>query len=809
MNPGDHPYLSVVVTARNDDHGGNLLGRMQIFVAGWIEQAKRYGIPSELIIVEWNPPPDRPRLIDVLRWPEDLGPCEVRFIEVPPELHARYAHGDALPLYQMAAKNVGIRRARGEFVLATNIDILFSDELAEYLAARRLERGRMYRIDRHDAMSDVPVDAPVEEQLAFCATHLIRINRREGSFNVTPVGEPVLSAGDVATPDSGIVFGRGWFPLESHMPPVLFRWAGDLAELHLNRPPSPESELVFDLEPCPSAGDSPLQLEIEAGNEKTVTAAIECRQRLHVRLDSGNDSGYPALLRLRARGGHTRLNGDPRPLRYRVFHVAWDRPIAPATTDASAQLPASRTLGASVESVQRGQLLATYWYGLMHLINRLAEGGPLVHLTVPVSPGLRRLLKFYVEWNGLTGILRNAWPILDSFRAGAPSGNDIFHSGTGLTAGLGWLPLDTFRGRGFRRISGFAELMVAPTGGQGVLRLTVAPGAPIAGPPGRLRLLDAEGRVLGEAPVGERASVKFEVFGISGRTNVLRLEYDDHAGIGAELKVFRCDWRPAGVASAGRVEAPWGRGWVLDQASGSRTSAGSSELIIAARGGPLFIDLETDACTTFEIRDAGGKVLAGFALEGREVQRLDLELQAGRTHVLEIASRAPFRAYSCGATAPGPQLPFVQPEPELSTCDFLHTNGCGDFTMLAREHWFDLRGYAEMDLFSMNLDSLFCFAAHYGGAREEVLSDPMRIYHIEHGSGSGWTPEGQAKLFERIAAKGLSFVDNAEVLAMAAHMRRLGAPMIFNHEDWGMAAFELKETRAVGREGSIYKDLPA
>ena len=114
MNPGDHPYLSLVVTARNDDHGGNLLGRMQIFVSGWIEQARRYGIPSELIIVEWNPPPDRPRLIDVLRWPEDLGPCEVRFIEVPPELHARYAHGDALPLYQMAAKNVGIRRARGD-----------------------------------------------------------------------------------------------------------------------------------------------------------------------------------------------------------------------------------------------------------------------------------------------------------------------------------------------------------------------------------------------------------------------------------------------------------------------------------------------------------------------------------------------------------------------------------------------------------------------------------------------------------------------------------------------------------------------
>ena len=74
----------------------------------------------------------------------------------------------------------------------------------------------------------------------------------------------------------------------------------------------------------------------------------------------------------------------------------------------------------------------------------------------------------------------------------------------------------------------------------------------------------------------------------------------------------------------------------------------------------------------------------------------------------------------------------------------------------------------------------------------------MRIYHIEHGSGSGWTPEGQNKLFERIAAKGLSFLGNEEVLAMAAQMRRLGAPMIFNHEDWGFSAFALKETVVTG-----------
>jgi hypothetical protein len=54
-------------------------------------------------------------------------------------------------------------------------------------------------------------------------------------------------------------------------------------------------------------------------------------------------------------------------------------------------------------------------------------------------------------------------------------------------------------------------------------------------------------------------------------------------------------------------------------------------------------------------------------------------------------------------------------------------------------------------------------------------------------------------LFERIAAKGLSFLGNEEVLAMAAEMRRLGAPMIFNHEDWGLPAFTLKETLVRGK----------
>ncbi|MBI4968449.1 MAG: hypothetical protein HZC25_10065 [Rhodospirillales bacterium] len=185
MNPGASsslplanppPYLSTVVTSRNDDHGGNLLRRMQIFVDAWFEQVRRHRLDAELIVVEWNPPPERPPLAQALRWPSDLKPGEARVIVVPAALHARYAHADRLPLYQFIAKNAGIRRARGQFVLATNIDILLSSELAAFLAEKSLDPAIVYRNDRID-VSDAIVALPDgADYLGFCNEHPIRIN---------------------------------------------------------------------------------------------------------------------------------------------------------------------------------------------------------------------------------------------------------------------------------------------------------------------------------------------------------------------------------------------------------------------------------------------------------------------------------------------------------------------------------------------------------------------------------------------------------------------------------------------------------
>jgi hypothetical protein len=165
----------VVATSRNDNHGGYLTHRMQHFVDGFVAQCRRHDVRAELLLVEWNPPPDRKPLVDELQWPDDLGPCEIRIVTVPPEVHLQLPHADKLPLFQMIAKNVGIRRARGHFVLATNVDILFSDPVMRFMRDE-LREGCLYRADRCDVPTEVPDDVPFEQVLRFCEEKAFRLH---------------------------------------------------------------------------------------------------------------------------------------------------------------------------------------------------------------------------------------------------------------------------------------------------------------------------------------------------------------------------------------------------------------------------------------------------------------------------------------------------------------------------------------------------------------------------------------------------------------------------------------------------------
>jgi hypothetical protein len=174
------PTLSIVATSRNDNHGGNALWRTQHFVNGLVAQAEKFQFPIELVLVDWNPPEDRPNLYEALKWPEKSDYFSYRVVEVPKNVHDTFDHADKLPLFQYIAKNVGIRRAQGDFILSTNIDILFSDEITAFMK-ERLVSGTLYRVDRYDIEDKIQDEWSFDEILAYAKNHVIRVNSISGT----------------------------------------------------------------------------------------------------------------------------------------------------------------------------------------------------------------------------------------------------------------------------------------------------------------------------------------------------------------------------------------------------------------------------------------------------------------------------------------------------------------------------------------------------------------------------------------------------------------------------------------------------
>ena len=329
--------------------------------------------------------------------------------------------------------------------------------------------------------------------------------------------------------------------------------------------------------------------------------------------------------------------------------------------------------------------------------------------------------------------------------------DDLAAVGSGVIFNVGWYAIEKYaRQEPFRWAGPAAELLLDGATGPAVLKLDIEPGPGTGGQPLQLEVKDESGQRLADVRIGRRCHLDVPLPAPIPARLIFETRNGGH--------VLSADPRELNFRVF-RIDCEWG------------VKAGSVQLrpiSLAARARTLrgMVDHLIERLATGEERVA---LTVPVSTRMRNMFRRYLKTRPG--------------------AGPAPSANVIPGAPV-----FLHTNGCGDFTLLAREHWFDLRAYPEFDLFSMNLDSVFCIAAHHGGARETVLEDPMRIYHIEHGTGSGWTPEGQAKLFARIASSGIPRLENDDVLRWAAQMNWLDSPMIFNHENWGLADFELKET---------------
>ena len=140
------PRLTIVVTGRNDNYGGEFDNRFFRSVAHNGGLLAANGVNFEYLLAEWNPLPDRPllseRFVSAFPW--------ARAIVIGPAIHQAYGRNSAMPFFEMPAKNAALRRARGEFVLITNADILFDDTLVSRIAQGPLDAHTLYRAHRID-----------------------------------------------------------------------------------------------------------------------------------------------------------------------------------------------------------------------------------------------------------------------------------------------------------------------------------------------------------------------------------------------------------------------------------------------------------------------------------------------------------------------------------------------------------------------------------------------------------------------------------------------------------------------------------
>ncbi|KAJ9442446.1 hypothetical protein DIPPA_20635 [Diplonema papillatum] len=193
----EKPYLTLASTGRNDLHSGNVMARTQNQITNIAAYAERYKIFVEVILVEWNPEVDRPPLANVLVLPNTTSGqyVNIRIMTVSKQLHEVAVKPPIhMPVQQYIGKNIAVRRAKGEFVLCWNADMLLNGAFFDRVKRRDFKKGIYYRIDRVDLDKPFPstfdignLEAPKEA--AWLELHTYQVRTAVGTRNVPTAAE--------------------------------------------------------------------------------------------------------------------------------------------------------------------------------------------------------------------------------------------------------------------------------------------------------------------------------------------------------------------------------------------------------------------------------------------------------------------------------------------------------------------------------------------------------------------------------------------------------------------------------------------
>lgn len=110
--------ITAVIISRNDNYGGHLNERATYAINSAIDTY------DEVIYVDWNSPDGQSLLWDIQDNLQLKG--NLKHFVIPPEVASHLTGHDphAQKCCEVLARNIGIRRAEGDYIVSTNIDII-------------------------------------------------------------------------------------------------------------------------------------------------------------------------------------------------------------------------------------------------------------------------------------------------------------------------------------------------------------------------------------------------------------------------------------------------------------------------------------------------------------------------------------------------------------------------------------------------------------------------------------------------------------------------------------------------------------
>jgi len=118
----------------------------------------------------------------------------------------------------------------------------------------------------------------------------------------------------------------------------------------------------------------------------------------------------------------------------------------------------------------------------------------------------------------------------------------------------------------------------------------------------------------------------------------------------------------------------------------------------------------------------------------------------------------------------------------------LHTNACGDFTMIDKKSFYKMSGYNEFEGFSWHIDSLLLFKAYYY-FKLNFINLKFPIYHINHEPGKTYS-ENKKISIKKIKRIKLDFITDEKLLNLIKNYR---LKKLDNNDkkNWGLAEEKL------------------